>query len=262
MPVAVTARVPGVAVASVVALSAATIGVTASRTASLAAFVGLLVFAVCTRRRVFLAAAVGVVAVAIAVGAYAPGGSSGGSGGSAGVWSYVGADGTAGGNRSRLSTFLGARDEAWKAAARTIEQRPVLGFGFGTGEDRLFARLGYERTFVFFQGEGPANAYLQIAMTLGIVGIVLFLVPLGGAAVGAARAAASPWVPALFAASVAAAIFESTLTSAGAPWAYLAWLPVAALLGALGRRRSPRPPGTASAPRADGHEPAEAQPEQ
>jgi len=122
--------------------------------------------------------------------------------------------------------LTGSRSDAWRAAIHLFDNRPTLGYGFGTG-DQLFAR--YHVRFALFQGANPNDAYLQLLLEVGVVGCLVFLVPLG-AAVGAAvrdrRAGSfgsSVGGGVLFA-GLATAIVESIFTSAGAPWESFLWL--------------------------------------
>jgi hypothetical protein len=159
-----------------------------------------------------------------------------------GVSEFVGVHNNPGLHRSRLTTLLGARNEAWSVSAKIIERRPVNGFGFGTGEDHLYSRFDYQ--FTWFQGSGPSNGYVQAAMDLGLAGLVVLLVPIAYAAwIARTLLGRDVWLLALLAMTLVAAVFESTLTPAGAPWAYLMWFPVAALLsrGNAGRTSSPSP---------------------
>jgi hypothetical protein len=146
----------------------------------------------------------------------------------------LGRGGVAG--QGRLATLLGARNEAWGATADLIGDRPLVGYGFGSG-DRVFARYPNRASFLFFQGANPNNGYLQAVLELGLVLSLVILLPLLSAlATGIRRAfqrAYSVEQAALLACLVAglvAGIFESLFTAAGAPWAMLIWLSAAALL--------------------------------
>jgi O-antigen ligase len=137
------------------------------------------------------------------------------------------------GHPSLLSRLTGARSETWPVAWRFIRARPVQGYGFGTG-DRLFGLYPSRVHFVFFEGANPSNGYLQLAMELGIVGALLFFFPIFVAARYAVRAlsredgeGSRAAFAAVFCAALAVAFVESTLTSAGAPWALLLWLSAA-----------------------------------
>ncbi len=59
------------------------------------------------------------------------------------------------------------RLQAWGGAVRQVAHRPVAGYGFGT-EGRVF--VDRWSTFV---GSLPENAYVGLALQLGIVGLVL-----------------------------------------------------------------------------------------
>jgi hypothetical protein len=137
--------------------------------------------------------------------------------------------------QSRLGRLLGARDEGWSAAAELIADRPLVGYGFGTG-DRLFDRYPEVADFTFFQGDNPGNSYLQLALEVGLLGAAVFLAPLALAAAAALRPRAGRLAPAqaafgaLLAGGLAAGMFESLLTAAGAPWAPLIWLAAAVVV--------------------------------
>ncbi len=69
----------------------------------------------------------------------------------------------------------GGRFEAWPEVIRLVKLRPWLGFGFGT-EDHLF--LHFDLVFMNHAGAYAHNSYLGLASQLGIVGVVLFFIPL------------------------------------------------------------------------------------
>jgi ABC-type amino acid transport substrate-binding protein len=151
---------------------------------------------------------------------------------------------------SFIGRLTGARSEAWRASARLVAAKPVLGYGFGVG-DRLFSRYPEKADFSFFQGDNPNNAYVQLVTELGIVGGLLFVLPLALALHAGFRVLrdVDGWAPqaafpvVLFVGCVAALV-ESILTSAGAPWELLIWSAAALSLA------YPRPvPGIAYAVR-------------
>jgi O-antigen ligase len=142
--------------------------------------------------------------------------------------------GTVAGAQDWLDRATGARTEAWRAAEGFIRSRPILGWGFGTG-DRIFARYPYRVHFVFFEGDNPNNAYLQLALELGLLGAALALIPLGFAVAAAARVVrhgrpncATAAMSATLVAGLLAGLVESLFESAGAPWALLIWMAAAA----------------------------------
>lgn len=160
--------------------------------------------------------------------------------------SLIGTGGSPG--QSWFGAFTGARSEGWDAAVDIVSDRPLLGYGFGTG-DRLFDR--FRLTFLYYQGANPGNGYLQLLMEVGALGATVVLAPLVLATVAAVRLVVSGErdntpctvaVAALLLAGVAAATVESLFTAAGAPWAMLIWVSAAAVLHArygarhLGRR--------------------------
>jgi O-antigen ligase len=64
------------------------------------------------------------------------------------------------------------RVDAWKGALRQARSRPVLGYGFGT-EAKVFVDRWY-----FFEGNLPENSYIGLLLQVGVVGLLLFAVPL------------------------------------------------------------------------------------
>lgn len=141
-------------------------------------------------------------------------------------------------DQSRLSALLGARDEAWSASLDLIGERPVQGFGFGTG-DRVFEKRPDVASFKYFQGANPNSGYLQAALELGLLGVVILAPLLFAFAASVRLARRVPFPPArsaflgALAGGLVAAVFESVFTAAGAPWAAIVWLSAAALLAPL-----------------------------
>jgi exopolysaccharide production protein ExoQ len=140
--------------------------------------------------------------------------------------------------QSWYARLTGARTEAWRASLDILEARPIVGYGFGTG-DRLFARYPYLARFVYFEGDNPNNAYLQLALELGLLGLLAALIVFACALwSGAGKAIREPVAPTgaavlgLLVASLGAALVESIFTSAGAPWALLVWPSAAVLIAA------------------------------
>lgn len=141
-----------------------------------------------------------------------------------------------------LDTLSGARLEAWEASAELVGDRPVLGYGFGTG-DRIYSR--YEIDFVYFQGANPANTYVQLGMELGLLaglaGLAAIIAAVWAALIAIRR---RPWSPpdaalgALVLGLAVAAMAESLLTSAGSAWTTLFWVPAGAVLAGKGAPRS------------------------
>jgi hypothetical protein len=72
---------------------------------------------------------------------------------------------------SSRRTLLGTsgRAQAWDAAIRQANERPLLGYGFGTEEHVFFDR------FQTFEGSRPENSYIGMYLTLGLVGLATFL---------------------------------------------------------------------------------------
>lgn len=146
--------------------------------------------------------------------------------------------------QGRLAALLGARNEAWSATGALILDRPLLGYGFGTG-DRVFARYPDRAEFLYFQGANPNNGYLQAGLELGVLlGFVILAPPLFAALTGAVRTRKQRFTAeraaflACLVGGLVAAVFESLLTAAGAPWALLIWLSAVALLPEWAPRRA------------------------
>ena len=73
------------------------------------------------------------------------------------------------------------RVPAWRAALEQANERPLLGYGFGT-EDIVFVDRVYS-----FQGRRPENSVLGAYLQVGLVGLGLLLAVFGSALVGGLR---------------------------------------------------------------------------
>ena len=76
------------------------------------------------------------------------------------------------------------RTGAWRGAVRKADQRPALGWGFGT-EDRVF-----ENHYYGYQGDLVGSSWVGLYLQLGAIGVAvlaLVWIALGGAAVRAVR---------------------------------------------------------------------------
>jgi hypothetical protein len=82
-------------------------------------------------------------------------------------------------------SFLGSsgRIDAWWGAVHQAFQRPLLGFGFGTETDVFVDR------YYYFVGSRPENAYIGLALQLGLIGLASFLAIVAAVAVAGALAA-------------------------------------------------------------------------
>ena len=74
-------------------------------------------------------------------------------------------------------TTLSSRTEKWMAGLQYLMQRPLLGYGFGT-EDKLFAYHGVQENLYVRTGSYLHNAYLGLALQLGLIGALLLYLPL------------------------------------------------------------------------------------
>jgi O-antigen ligase/ABC-type amino acid transport substrate-binding protein len=228
---------------AVLAVFAVVDGLSQSRSGVLALVVGALGYEVARRRglRLVLYAAAGLAALVALVAAAGPLGSAATVTKSGGVLSAPGpeilqAPGTPV-RQSFAGRVTGARNEAWSATTGLIASRPILGYGFGTG-DRLFARYPERVHFEYFVGDNPNEAYLQLVLELGVVGALLFLAPLlAGATLGIRflRRGCDPnraAVVLVLLATLLTGLVESVFTSAGAPWETLLWVSALAVLTA------------------------------
>jgi hypothetical protein len=75
--------------------------------------------------------------------------------------------GNQGGGGKRTFFASTGRTQAWRGAIRQGEQRPLLGYGFGT-EDHVFV----DRFPLFFGGSAE-NSYVGMFLQLGLVGVLL-----------------------------------------------------------------------------------------
>jgi O-antigen ligase/ABC-type amino acid transport substrate-binding protein len=213
----------------------------ASRSGIVALLVGVVVYELARGRRGRVLAGVGVVAVAsVALLVVHPmlrgNGITGSS--SSPIVSISAPDavgGAPGTTQTWASRITGARSEAWSATIDFVRDRPLTGFGFGTG-DRIFARYPERVHFRYFEGANPNNGYLQLLLELGVLGLIAVVFPFGAAlrrAEAIARGGADPINSALaatFVALLSVAVVESVFEAAGAPWAPLIWLCTALLL--------------------------------
>jgi hypothetical protein len=90
-------------------------------------------------------------------------------------------DGASSSRRGTLGSS--GRLDAWRGALEQGEDRPLLGYGFGTEDDVFVDR------FQSFQGGVPENSFIGLFLQLGAVGIALFaaLVVMVGRAAAAAH---------------------------------------------------------------------------
>ena len=125
-----------------------------------------------------------------------------------------------GGEPNRQRTFFGTsgRGQAWLGTIRQAEQRPLLGYGFGT-EQKVFVDRYYS-----FEGGVPENSYVGMFLQLGAVGEAVFLVLLGSLVLAAGRAlvpvdpdgrALAATCGAVLFVGLALALFQSYLYAAG-----------------------------------------------
>ena len=122
---------------------------------------------------------------------------------------------------------MSGREEAWQVAWGLILERPFSGYGFGT-EDLIFAFVG--ASFEEHSGAMAHNSYLGLALQVGLVGALLFFLPLFQVTLNTYRRALAfrnPLLLALTASTVAAltiAVSESWIYSAGTALALPFWV--------------------------------------
>jgi hypothetical protein len=80
------------------------------------------------------------------------------------------------------TTLASGRLAAWEGALKQIDDRPILGYGFGT-EQKVFVDRWY-----YFQGGMTENSYLGLLLQLGAVGLALVLAMGCALVVGGVRA--------------------------------------------------------------------------
>ncbi|MEE3255551.1 MAG: O-antigen ligase family protein, partial [Chloroflexota bacterium] len=75
-------------------------------------------------------------------------------------------------------TSLSSRTEKWRIGLAYFLERPLQGFGFGT-EDQLFDYHGVDELSYIRTGSYIHNSYLGLVLQVGLVGALLFYVPIG-----------------------------------------------------------------------------------
>ena len=73
---------------------------------------------------------------------------------------------------------LSSRTEKWRMGLQYFLERPLQGFGFGT-EDQLFTYHGVDERSYIRTGSYIHSSYLGLVLQVGLVGALLFYVPLG-----------------------------------------------------------------------------------
>jgi hypothetical protein len=110
------------------------------------------------------------------------------------------------------------RLEAWAGAIHQADQRPLLGYGFGT-EDRVFTDRWYS-----FEGDRAENSLIGIYLQVGLIGLLAVCVLVGWAVAGGVRTVARlprerrpllAAVAGVVAAGLAEMLFQSYALSAG-----------------------------------------------
>ncbi len=122
------------------------------------------------------------------------------------------------------SSITSGRAEAWQVAIPIIQQRPSLGYGFGT-EDRIFDGM----SFRIHRGLYVHNSYLGLAYQLGLVGAVTFFGPLLLLLISRAFARRTESVQmasyeAILFGGLIASLFESWVYSVGNAFVFPFWI--------------------------------------
>lgn len=132
-------------------------------------------------------------------------------------------------------TLLGltGRGEAWRGALDQADERPALGYGFGT-EDRVFVDR-----YANFAGGLPENSYIGIYLQLGAVGLACFLVLVGALALAAGRSLPRPEAAlslAVLLTALVLAVAQSYIYSVGNIGTVTVWICSFLGVAAVGRR--------------------------
>jgi glycosyltransferase involved in cell wall biosynthesis/O-antigen ligase len=134
----------------------------------------------------------------------------------------------------------GGRTEAWAAAIRLTDERPIQGHGFGTTETFFLARNPELRLKYSVTYGAPHNSYLETALELGWPGAALLVLLVGSGILAAVRVVRrrDGWQP-LGAVALAGIVggtvegfFESSVLAVGGLLAFHFWL-VASLIHAI-----------------------------
>jgi hypothetical protein len=144
-----------------------------------------------------------------------------------------------------LETASG-RTVAWKIGLQYLVERPLRGFGFGNEELLMPSRGIVEGQMVFF-GFYFHNSYLGLALQVGLIGFVLFYLPLGALAAAEWRspdsgedASSRTALRAVLMTGLVVAFFESWLYSMGNAHAFAFWTSVMVLASMRAGRNSKR----------------------
>lgn len=128
-------------------------------------------------------------------------------------------------DQSLILNLTGARSQAWSATASHLSLAPVEGLGFGTVEVD-FQDLGIQQRFTYFAGNNSSDSYLQMFLETGLIGGCLFatlVLMLLAPALRAPNDSTSGAFAIMGISMAVAALVESILTSAGGPFAIIAW---------------------------------------
>lgn len=127
-----------------------------------------------------------------------------------------------------LDTASG-RTVAWKIGLQYLAERPLRGFGFGN-EELLLPSRGFVEGQMLFFGFYFHNSYLGLALQVGLIGFVLFYLPLGALAAAewrsprdGADANVRTALRAVLLTGLVVACFESWVYSMGNALAFAFW---------------------------------------
>jgi O-antigen ligase len=130
-----------------------------------------------------------------------------------------------------LPTDSSGRTSAWSLVLALWQQRPFIGWGFGT-VDQIFPTFATAISDIF-SGGSAHDAYLQALFEVGPVGVLVILFAISLALRQAATPAADFFEAGVFGAVVAGFVnqlFESGITSPGSIIAFNFWLLVMACI--------------------------------
>ena len=131
-------------------------------------------------------------------------------------------------NEEALKDISSGRTENWDKMLLLLGKRPLLGYGYGT-EDKL---LNYYNITVASTGKSAHNAFLGIAVQMGIPGFLLFFSPLIYILLTPINKKGKTvyCVTGLVIGGMVSGLFESWMYSVGSAFAFPFWVGIVVLL--------------------------------